>query len=110
MHLTGHDVSMCNVDQYGSMCDQIRSIDLKMFLNKDHYWETLVSMLRIWSHIDPYWSALHIDPLCPALYWPLMDTVDTECVESEPWITLSYITVLCCAALSRWFEQMGMTI
>ncbi len=59
---SGHDGSMCNADQYGSMCDQILSID-------DFYWETLVSMLRIWSHIDPYWSALHIDPSCPDCYF-----------------------------------------
>ncbi len=25
--ITGHDGSMCNADQYGSMCDQILSTD-----------------------------------------------------------------------------------
>ena len=82
---SGHDGSMCNADQCGSMRDQIFCIDRKGCSRKinanqgfilidqywlslifiDLYWETLVSMLNIWSHIDPHWSALQIDPSCP---------------------------------------------
>ncbi len=38
--ISGHDGSMCNADQCGSMCDRI----------------------------DSHWSALHIDPSCPVIY------------------------------------------
>ena len=47
IHIAGHDGSMCNANQYGSMCDQILSIDTNV---SQHF----RSMLRIWSHIDPY--------------------------------------------------------
>ena len=84
--MSGHDGSMCNADQYGSMGDQILSIDLKCFsikiivdqcrsiwinssqffsmlFNADQRWirGCLIRIERHWiplNFIDPHWSTL----------------------------------------------------
>ncbi len=80
---------MCNadqyLDQYRSMCDQIsyidqsgipthpliqvisQTVDPKCFSIKINA-EQCQSIFEIWSHIDRYWSVLHIDASCPALW------------------------------------------
>ncbi len=67
-NIAGHGGSMCNANQYGSMYVQISYTDPKCFsikINGSIYWETWVSKLKIWSHINSHWSPLHINPPCP---------------------------------------------
>ncbi len=76
----------------------------------DRHWSAMIviekhfrSMPRIWSHIDPYWSALHIDPSCPviSITYSLHNYVGFRCI-SVVWGFVQKSTLLCSATLNHW--------
>ncbi len=56
---------LCIMQDMMDQCAMPVNVDqsvIRFFISTD---STGLSMLRIWSHIDPHWLALHIDPSCP---------------------------------------------